>query len=841
MDKSKLTGSLKRLLPYFLILVAFYLISVIYMWPSTEGKVLYQFDVLSWKAGAHEVVQLKENTGHISAWTNSMFGGMPTYQVSLPGKNSIYGHLIYGKIYSGLIHNRLVRYMFMYFLGFFIMLIVLKIDKWVSFLVSLAFGLSSYNLIIIAAGHNTKAEAIGFMALVMAGLFLIFERKKLFGGALLFMLALGLQIKTGHIQIIYYTAITAGIYMVYKVIMVIKNKSETKSFLLGLVFALFAALLAVLPNIATLWEGYEMGKYSIRGKSELSDNKKKANGLDKDYALAWSYGVEESLSIMIPNIKGGETDYLGNNKIFKEKYNSDYKQYLAQQNQYWGNQPFTSGPVYFGAIIMFLFVLGLFIVDNPFKWWILAAAVLSVMLSWGKNFMPLTNLFFDYFPYYNKFRTVSMILVIANLVVPILSAMALDKLVKEPDYLKKNFRKGLIAFGLTGGIALIFAIFPGLFSTLSNMEKQQFDQVIAQNPANAQQWNAFIAELQNARKMIVSADAWRSFLFILLAYGALLYYTFLAKANKYLLYGSVGLLILIDMWSVGTRYLSYNDFQFKNKVDNQLKPKPVDQFIMKDQDPDFRVLNLTANTFSDPFTSYFHKSIGGYHGAKLRRYQDLIDYYLAPYNNMLISALKDSTVDVFSVLKPMQVLHMLNTKYIIVDPNAMPIVNTYAYGHAWFVDGYKFVNSPKEEIKALSQVDLSRYAVIDKSKFGNYDYPQLSLNPDTLRAIDLVYYRPDSLVYKSFSRKDEFAVFSEIYYPEGWQVYIDGKPSKLVRADYVLRAMSIPAGEHTITMVFKPASYYTARKIALVSSIIAGLLLVLGTVYIIYSSYKKEQ
>ncbi len=840
--KHKLLDFIKKLLPHLLIVILFLILTVAYFSPAFEGKVLQQSDVLTAQGAQHQTKELLEKTGHYSLWTNSMFGGMPTYTIMLKEPTNIFK--LIKKVFAFLPYYD-ARIFFIYLLGFYLLLLAFGVNKWVSAVFSTAYALASYNIIIIAVGHITKAYALGFMPMVIASFVLIYQKRQYLWGGIALVISLGLMLDTHHFQIVYYTAMLAGLYVLYNLIADWAEKKGLKHFAIATAVAVVASLFAVLPNTVNIWTFYENTKHSIRGgHSDLVEgNQKKVKGLDKEYALAWSYGVGESLSLLIPDIKGGESDYIGNDTKLMAKINSQYKQYLAQQSRYWGPQPFTAGPVYFGAIVMFLFVLGFFIVKNKIKWWILAATLLSIMLAWGKHFMLLTDLFYYYFPLYNKFRVVSMILVVAQLTVPLFAAMTVYEIIKDPEVVKKNIKGFFIAFGLTGGVALLVYLFPKIAGPLLSPQEAEFLKNIAstQGAQVAKAYQEFFAELESVRAMIVKADAIRSFVFISLAALLVLGYSYMKERNQFVLLGGLTLLILFDMWTVDRRYLSYNDYKPKRVVRNQWQPSPADKFIMKTNAKDFRVLNLTVNPFADATTSYYHQSVGGYSAVKLRRYQDVIDNYLAPYSNMLIQALRDTTgtVDVMTVLKPMQVLHMLNTLYIIVNPNSMPIVNPYAFGNAWFVDGFKFVDSPKEEFDALSQVDLRRYAVINRKKYQDVKFPELSLLADTSRRIELVYYQPDSLVYKSFSRNTEFAVFSEIYYPEGWQAYIDGKPVQIINTDYILRGIIVPPGEHTIVMVFKPKSYYLGKKIALAGSILLVLLVISALVYTFVKSKNK--
>ena len=833
-------------LQHLLILFLFLVLTIAYFSPAFEGKVLQQMDVTHFKALSHQTHEIYKKTGHFSLWNGSLFSGMPNFTIANPDKPNIFDY-VRGVFY--ILPKYSAAIFFLYLLGFYLLLLTLKIDKWLSAFFSAAFALSSYNIIIIAVGHITKAYSIAFMPLVLASFILIFEYRKHLWGGLATAFSLGLQISSNHYQILYYTALMIGLYVLYKFLVVVFDTKDYKSFGLGLAVSAIAAFFAILPNAVDMWEYYEGSKYSIRGgQSELvkeSNKGKKVKGLDKDYALSWSYGVGESLTLLIPDIKGGASDYIGNDQKLMSKINSPYKPYIAQQMRYWGPQPFTAGPVYFGAIVLFLFIFGFWIIKDNIKWWILFTTVLALMLSWGKHFMPLTDLFYYYVPLYNKFRVVSMILVIASLLVPMFAAMTVYEIGKNPNVVKEKRSGFLISLALTAGIALIVALIPRIAGPLLSPQEMQFLNNLAktQSPQVVSQYQNFFNDLESVRAMIVKASAWRTFVFVILAAAIVWIYSMFKKTSVYLLYGGISLLILIDMWSIDRKYLNYSDFKPKRLAKAQFKPTLADQFILKTKEKDYRVLNLTVDPFNDALTSYYHQSIGGYSAAKLRRYQDIIEHYLFPYTQILVKALQDTTgtVDIMQVLKPMQVLHMLNTLYIIVGPNTAPIVNSYAFGNAWFVDGYKFVNTANAEINALSQIDLKHYAVINKTKFPDITLPELSLIPDSTRYIKLVSYLPDSLVYDYYSPKNEFVVFSEVYYPEGWKATIDGKPAKIIETDYILRGIAIPAGKHKIVMVFEPKPYTIGYNIAFIGSVLLVLLLVVALAYAILYNVKSKK
>jgi len=797
--------SFKKLAPYLSALVIFVIISIVYFNPLLEGKKLKQEDITRFKGMSKELVDFREKTGEEALWTNSMFGGMPAYQISVKYKGNLIRY-VDDILQLGLPHPASI--VFLYFIGFFVLLLVLGVDPWLSIAGAFAFAFSSYFFIILEAGHNSKAHAIGYMAPVIAGVILTFRKKYIVGG-ILTSLFMALEINAGHPQITYYLFMILLILGVFEFVNAIKEKIYIP-FGKAVGILVIAFILAAATHITNLWATYEYGEYTIRGKSELSVNEEnKTSGLDKDYATAWSYGISETFSLMIPNIKGGASRPLGENKKAIENVDRNFKNSVANSYQYFGNQPFTSGPVYAGAFVIFLFILGLFILKGRLKWILFTAILLSIILAWGKNLMFFTDLFLDYFPLYNKFRAVSMALVIAELCIPLIAILTLNKILNDPGILKKNRREFLISLGLTGGIALLFYILPtAFFNFLSEQEATTFATYKSDGKYDPAQVDMFIAGLESARIYIFKADAIRSFLFILI--GAVILWLYSAKKiKKPLFIAGVIIIILIDMIVVDKRYLNNENFVRKSQAENPYQMTNADQLILEDKDPNFRVYNTTVRPDQDARTSYYHKSIGGYHGAKLRRYQELIDHHISKNN-----------IDVFN---------MLNTKYFIVaDKNTNDLMvqrNVSALGNAWFVTGYDFVNNADEEIAALSNFDAGNTAIIDK-KYSRYldNYTYVS---DTLATIELTEYLPNHLTYRSKTNSDQLVVFSEIFYDKGWNAYVDGQLSTYFRADYVLRAMIVPAGEHTIEYKFEPKVYYTGEKVSLVASIIL-ILLVIG-------------
>ncbi len=824
----------KDIFPYVTAIVVFLLITVIYLSPVLEGKKLKQHDIAMWKGQAQEIIQHREATGEEALWTNSMFGGMPGWQISVR-------YVVDGTSYLGSIITLGLPFpandVFLYFLSFFVLLLVLKVDPWTAIVGAIAFGLSSYFFIILGAGHNIKAHAIAYMPFVFAGIILTF-RGKYWQGALFTAVALAREIKMGHFQITYYLLIIIIIFGIFELIESIQKKQLTH-FFKATGILLISAILAISVNITSLWATYDSSKETIRGKSELTkDVENKSSGLDKDYITAWSYGIGETWSLIIPNVKGGASGVLGNVDAIK-KADPTYRNAIAQQsNSYWGDQPVTSGPVYVGVIVLFLFILGMFIVNNKLKWVLLIATMLSILLAWGKNWMPLTDFFIDYIPMYNKFRAVSMILVIAEFTIPILAFLALGKIVSDPGVLKTNKNSLYYSFGLTGGIILLFYIAPSIFfNFLSVGEQTQFAELM--KGKDAAQVNIYLTSLENVRIAIFRADALRSLIFVTL--GALLIYFYsVSKIKKSWLIAGLGLLILIDMISVNRRYLNDDNFIRAKQADVPFTASAADNFILKDNDPDFRVLDITKNTFNDASCSYFHKSIGGYHGAKLQRYQDLIDDYIHNEIQSITSVLSSGATikKVDAILSRQQVLNMLNMKYVMYNPDAMPLLNNSAFGNAWFADNIVMVGSADEEIEALGKNELETTAIIDDRFASQLEGKSFERNLNS--SIELTSYAPNHLAYNYSSPSEQLVVFSEIYYNKGWNAYIDGQQVPYLRANYVLRALTVPAGKHIIDFKFEPRVFVIGEKISFASSLLLLLLLIAGIGYGI-KGYMKQK
>lgn len=826
---------LKPLFNFLGILVFFIVLSFAYFSPVLKGFELPQMDNLHALGMSRELVEYENETGKHAYWTNSMFGGMPAYQIKGDSSANIFSYL--NKFFRLGLPFYTVAILFLYLLGFYILLRSVKTNRWLSLLGSIAFAFGSYNIIIIIAGHITKAYAIALMAPVVAGILYTLNKNK-WQGALFTTLALGLHIAYNHVQITYYLFILVLILMVSRFIYALKEKN-IKDFLSRSAILIGAAILAILPNLPHLLPTYEYGKYSIRGASELKSEAKTDNkpqkGLDRDYAFAWSYGKAETLTLMIPNVMGGASQPLAQNPRAMQAVEPRLKDIVGGQSQYWGSKPFTSGPVYLGALICFFFVLSLFFYHGPEKWWLVAATILSILLAWGKNLEWFNYFMFDHFPLYNKFRTVEMTLVIASVTVPFLGLMGLKKLVDNPAYIREQSGNFLAAFGLTGGVALILYLFPDLFfNFISSEEAKALAQQKKDLPDQAALIDLVIENLRNARMTLLKSDALRSFFFILLGSGSLWLYSTNRVSKKYILPG-LTLLVLIDLWAVDKRYLSSKDFVEPRQIENQFQKTPADKFILNDDDICFRVFSIYRNPFTEVNTSYYHKSIGGYHGAKLRLYQDIIDYYLQNDWQMLLGHFRNggSPEDALDLLADMPVLNMLNTKYVIYNPSQSPLLNIHNFGEAWLVDNLKVVSSAEEEISTLAKVDLKTTAVIRDNRLDNNWKDYNSNNREGF--IQLTSYAPDRLVYNAQTTEPKVAVFSEIFYPAGWNAYIDGKKTDIKRVNYLLRAIMVPPGKHVIEFRFEPNSVQWANRLA----ILGGIAIFVFAIFLIWT-YRKQ-
>jgi len=810
------TAFLKKLLPYSVAIILFISLAFSFLSPVLQGKKLKQHDITVYKGASKEIQDFRAEFDSEPLWTNSMFGGMPAYQISTLYPNNWIKPI--GKIMQlGLPHP--VNILFLYFLGFFILLIILKVDPWLSIVGAIAFAFSTYFIIIIEAGHNTKAFALAYMAPVIGGMLLTYRGKYLLGGILTAFFA-ALEISANHLQITYYLLILILVLGVSIFFDHLKNKTLPQ-FGKATAVLIVAAILAVLPNITNLLVTMEYSAQSMRGKSELKiDENNQTSGLNKDYATQWSYGIAESWSLLIPNVKGGASGALASNKKAMDQIDPQYQQVIAQNyiSGYWGNQPFMAGPTYAGAIIIFLFLLGLLIVKGNLKWGLLLATILSLALAWGKNFMPLTDLFMDYVPLYNKFRAVSMTLIIAEFTIPLLAILALWELVKDPNNILKHRNAIGIAYLFSGGLSLFFYLAPGIFSFYSDMEKAQFF-----SGQNNPQLDIILANIEKARVYIFTADAWRSFLLIMASIGLIMAFAY-KKLSKNLFIALIGILILLDLFSINKRYVNDDNFERARLVDKPYQASQADKLILEDKNIDFRVLNLN-NPFNDASVSYFHKSIGGYHSAKLGRYQDLIDHILTNEIGKISNTLQNKPTEesIAAALDQVPVLNMLNTKYIIYNPATAPLYNTSANGAAWFAKSIVWVEDANAELEATKTFNSKNTVIIDK-RFENLAGKLALKNDSSVLKMDS--YLANHLVYNSYSQSEEIAVFSEVYYDKGWNAYLDGEKAEYFRANYALRAMIIPAGTHKIEFKFEPKTYQTGENIALFGSILLLLALI---------------
>lgn len=800
---------MKKYTVHFIAVTIFVVLPLIYFAPMIEGKRLQQSDVTHFEGMAKEIKDFREKTGEEALWTNSMFSGMPAYLISMKQPNNI---LRYVHLFLNSTSTRPACHVFLYMLGFYILLILFGVNPWLGITGAIAYGFSSYLFIILAPGHLTKAMALGYMPMIIGSVYYTFRKNPYLGGALTSFF-LGLQLVTNHLQITYYTFLILLVFGIFEFIRVLKEK-KFRAFLRSIGLLIVAGVLAVSVNIVNIWAVYEYSPFSLRGPSELSeDEQDKTSGLDKSYATAWSYGVDETLNLLIPDFKGGASDRLiadRNSETYKFLSRTQGAQNagnIINQNsyfftQYWGTQPGTSGPVYIGAVLIFLFVLGMFFLEGRIKWWLFTVVIVSVTLSWGKNFMPLTDIFLDYFPGYNKFRTVSMILVIAELAIPLLAILTLNKLFFE-EYDKKRLIKSLkYSLFIVGGLTLLFSLFPGISNLSSPKDKLLIDQGAGD----------LVSAIIKDREQVLRSDAFRSLAFVLLTAG-FVYLSHLKKAMISLLLIGISILILVDLWPVNKRYLNDNNFVPKRQLTNAFLPYKADLEILKDKDLSYRVLDLSPG---DPFGSsraaYFHKSIGGYHGAKMRRYQDLYDRHI-----------KNGNADV---------LDMLNTKYILKNNKDNSVVaerRTSNLGNAWFVNKYVSAENADEEIALLSDFDAKSEFIVQKSYLEKLQ--GANLMPDSLSSISLVSYSPNRLVYNFNSSTDQVGVFSEIYYPLGWKAYINGEEAEIFRVNYVLRALLISKGSGEIIFEFHPASYFIGNIIAAIASLLILTFIFIG-VYI---------
>ena len=828
---------IKKILPDLIAIALFAVLSFSYFFPADlDGRILFQHDSSAGVGAGQEATEYYEATGERTRWTNSLFGGMPTYQIA-PSYDTTQPLNWVEKAYR-LFLPEYVQLTFILMLGFYILLRAFGMSAWLSALGGIIWAFSSYFFILISAGHIWKFITLAYIPPTIAGMVLVYRGKWLWGSVLT-ALFVALQIKSNHVQMSYYFLFVMQFMAIAYGVEAYKAKQFPR-FWKATGVLVVAGLIGVAANLSNLYHTYSYSKETMRGKSELvfegDAAQQTSSGLNRDYITQWSYGIGETWTLLVPNFKGGASVPLAANETAMKKANPLYSNIYTQLTQYFGEQPMTSGPVYVGAFVLFLFILGCFIVKGPMKWALLGATLFSILLSWGKNFMPLTDFFIDFVPMYNKFRAVSSILVIAEFTIPLLAILALKRIFDEPSVLKQT-RNGLIVSTiLTFGVALILWVWPSFMGSgfIPTQEMQMLQNALSPNDLAP-----LVSNMSEMRAAMVSTDALRSM--VIIAIGlAILYFFIIGKLKKTYTIGAIALLCLVDMWGVNKRYLNDEQFVPQSIKQTSFVQTPADKYILQDKDLDYRVLNLTGSTFNENNTSYWHKSIGGYHAAKLRRYQEMIDHHISPE----IEAAYNEIAQASGVMEEVDgskfnVLNMLNTKYFVLpagrNGEAIPIQNPYAYGNAWFVKNVSYVANANEEIETLYDINPRETAVVDK-RFEETLKGVTTNNTDSLASITLTSYSPNHLVYETTNENDGIAIFSEIYYPDGWQVTIDGQPATLARANYILRALHLPAGKHVIEMKFDPQSLHLTEGIAYG----ALVLLLIGVITAICLTYTKK-
>ena len=828
----------KKFLPDVVVVLVFAIISFAYfLVPVTQGKILFQHDASAGVGSAQELTEYQNRTGETTRWTNSIFGGMPTYQMS-PSYQSTDGLSQVMNAYHFWLPDN-VWFLFAYLLGFYILLRAFDFRQTLAALGSIMWAFSSYFLIIIAAGHLWKVMALAYLPPMIAGIVLAYRGRYL-SGFIVTALFTAFEIKANHVQMTYYYLFIILFMVIAYLVKAVREKQLT-GFMKSTGVVAAAAVIGIAINLSSLYHTWQYQKESMRGKSELVKKdaaNQTSSGLDRDYITQWSYGIDETLTLLVPDAKGGATVPLSKNATAMAKADPQIQSMIPQLYdaipQYFGTQPGTSGPVYVGAFVLFLFILGLFIVRGSMKWALLAATVLSVLLAWGHNFMGFTNFFLDYIPMYAKFRTVASILVIAEFTIPLLAALALKKIVDEPEVLTKQMKFVYTSLALTAGVALLIALFPGMMEPfVSDQERQMITSIQGMDGNTA---NTILANIAAMREAMVSADAWRSVIVILIGFALLFLYKMKKLRADYMVI-CMAVLCLVDMWQVDKRYLNDEMFVPKSERDMPHQATSTDLAIMKDKSLDYRVLNLASNTFNENETSYFHKSIGGYHPAKLRRYQEMIDAYIAPEMQAAMQAIaaKNGNMQEVDGAKVFPVLNMLNTKYFILPLQGgatMPLQNIYAQGNGWFVDKINYVADANAEYAGVGKIDVRHEAVADKKFESVLGKAQSN---DSTAKVKLVKYEPNNLQYTIDSKNGGVVVFAEIYYP-GWTATIDGQPAELGRVNYILRALNVKAGKHTVVLDFHPTSISTTETIAYIAIVIL-LLAIAGAGYM---EWKKK-
>ena len=825
----------KKWLPDVLAVVLFALISFAYFFPADiEGKILYRHDSAASKGLGREMAEYKAQTGEVTRWMNSVFSGMPTYQ-SAPEYTSTKGVQGALSVYHLFLPEN-VWYVFAYLLGFYILLRAFDFRQSLAVLGSIIWAFSTYFLIIIAAGHIWKVMALAYLPPMIAGVVLSYRGKYLWGFIVTAIFS-AFEVNANHVQMTYYFLFVI-LFMIIAYLVDAIRKKELARFGKATAVCAAGAVIGICLNLSNLYHTWEYSKETMRGKSELVKKdvaNQTSTGLDRDYITQWSYGIDETWTLLVPNTKGGASVPLVESETAMKHADPNFAPIYQQLGQYWGEQPGTQGPVYVGAFVLMLFILGLFIVKGPMKWALLAATVLSVLLAWGKNFMPFTNFFIDYVPMFAKFRTVASILVIADFTIPLLAMWALKKIVDEPEILTKRIKTVYLSFGLTGGIAILFALFPTLF----------FSDFISSNEMKAlmtlpQEYvNPVIDNLRDMREAVFTADCWRSALVVVIGTLCLLLFKARKLKANYMV-GAIIVLCLIDLWQVNKRYLNNDMFVPKSEREAPIQETETDRIILQDKTDlgNYRVLNLASNTFNENETSYFHNSIGGYHAAKLRRYQDMIDMYIAPEMGSLMQAVAQAGGDMSKVNGDsiFPVLNMLNARSFILplqDGQTVPVQNPYVYGPAWYVDKLTYVDNANAEIERVGKMDIRHEAVADKRFEAQL---KTAVKQDSISVVKLTSYMSDRLTYDVNSSKGGVIVFSEVYYP-GWTATVDGQPVELGRVNYLLRAVNVAPGKHKIELAFHPKSVTTTETIAYV----AYAVLLLAILLLAYIEYRKKR
>ena len=826
---------LKKCLPDVLAVLLFAILAFAYFFPADiEGRILYRHDASAGRGAGQEGIEYLQKTGERSRWTNALFGGMPTYQMSPSYHSTDNLSQAINAYHLWLPEN--VWYVFAYLLGFYILLRAFDFRQHLAALGSIIWAFSTYFLIIIAAGHIWKVWALAYLPPMIAGIVLTYRGKYLWGFVVTAIFT-AFEINANHVQMTYYYMFIVFFMVIAWLVEAIREKQLIR-FAKATGVALAAGILGLCMNLSNLYHTWQYSQESMRGKSELvkqNSANQTNSGLERDYITQWSYGIGETWTLLVPNTKGGASVPLSMNETAMAKADPNYIEIYNQIGQYWGEQPGTSGPVYVGAFVLMLFILGLFIVKGPIKWALLAATILSILLSWGKNFMGFTDFFLDYVPMYAKFRTVASILVIAEFTIPLLAMLALKKFLEEPDQIKPRLKYVGISFCLTGVVAMLFSVMPSTFfdSFISTSEMQALKSLPAEHVG------PLMTNLTEMRQAMFTSDALRSFYIILVGTGILLAFAY-GKLKKEYAIAIILVICLVDLWTVNKRYLNDEMFVPKSEREAPQQMTQADEQILHDKSLDYRVLNLASNTFNENETSYYHKSIGGYHAAKLRRYQEMIEQYISPEMQQMFKAVSEAGGDMTKISGDSiwPVLNMLNTKYMIFPlqgGQTVPLQNPYTYGNAWFIDKIQYVANANEEMAAVGQLNLRHEAVADakfKAQIGE------AMEQDSVSIVTIKGYEPNELSYEVNSGKGGVVVFSEIYYP-GWTATIDGQPAELGRVNYILRALNVKSGKHDVVLTFKPKSVNTTETIAYISYVIL-MFVVLGAVYMEYRRRKMK-